>query len=102
MDVVLLAFLFLPMWTNRRKEDVQIALAQLKSMGYEDVGGWLTELIRAKEGDVSKVLDALLPSGPRKEMCPKSWMPSTHQLMNLKLKFENNCSLLCVFQPYSC
>lgn len=31
-------------------------------MGYEDEGGWLTELIRAKGGDVAKVLDALHPT----------------------------------------
>ena len=41
-------------------EVIEQALAQLKSMGYEDdEGGWLTELIKAKGGDVSKVLDAL-------------------------------------------
>lgn len=38
---------------------IEQALAQLKSMGYEDEGGWLTELIKAKGGDVGKVLDAL-------------------------------------------
>ena len=34
-------------------------LEQLKGMGFEDEGGWLTELIRAKEGDLQKILDAL-------------------------------------------
>ena len=38
---------------------IEQALAQLKSMGYEDEGGWLTELVKAKGGDVGKVLDAL-------------------------------------------
>ena len=38
---------------------IEQALAQLKSMGYEDDGGWLTELVKAKGGDISKVLDAL-------------------------------------------
>ena len=40
-------------------EVIEQALVQLKSMGYEDDGGWLTELVKAKGGDISKVLDAL-------------------------------------------
>lgn len=34
-------------------------LVQLKAMGYEDEGGWLTELVKTKGGDIGKVLDAL-------------------------------------------
>ncbi len=49
---------------------MQIALAQLSSMGYEDEGGWLTELVRAKGGDVAKVLDALHPTGDESEAKP--------------------------------
>lgn len=41
---------------------IEEALAQLRSMGYHDEGGWLMELVRAKSGDVTKVLDALHPS----------------------------------------
>lgn len=48
--------------TATSEEVVETALAQLKSMGYEDEGGWLTELVRAKGGDVTKVLDALHPA----------------------------------------
>lgn len=43
-------------------EVVEEALAQLSSMGYQDEGGWLKELVQAKGGDVSKVLDALHPT----------------------------------------
>ena len=43
-------------------EVVEEALAQLRSMGYQDEGGWLRELVQAKGGDVAKVLDALHPS----------------------------------------
>ena len=43
-------------------EVIDQTLAQLKSMGYQDEGGWLTELVKAKGGDISKVLDALHPT----------------------------------------
>lgn len=42
-------------------EVIEEALAQLRSMGYQDEGGWLKELVSAKGGDVAKVLDALHP-----------------------------------------
>lgn len=44
------------------EDQIQIAVAQLKSMGYEDDGGWLTELVKAKKGDVDRVLEALHPT----------------------------------------
>lgn len=34
---------------------------QLKSMGIVDEGGWLYELVKAKGGDLQKILDALQP-----------------------------------------
>ena len=37
-------------------------LEQLKAMGFEDESGWLYELVKAKEGDLQKVLDALHPT----------------------------------------
>lgn len=43
-------------------EFLEQTLTQLRSMGYEDEGGWLTELVKAKGGDISKVLDALHPT----------------------------------------
>lgn len=40
---------------------VEEAVAQLRTMGFDDEGGWLTELARAKGGDIGKILDALHP-----------------------------------------
>ena len=37
-------------------------LEQLQAMGFEDEGGWLYELVKAKEGDLQKILDALHPA----------------------------------------
>lgn len=34
-------------------------MSQLRGMGFDNDGGWLTELVRAKGGDIEKVLDAL-------------------------------------------
>ena len=47
-----------------QEDQIQIAVAQLRSMGYmyEDEGGWLTELVKAKKGNVERVLEALHPS----------------------------------------
>ena len=41
---------------------IKAALTQLQGMGFDNEGGWLTELVRAKGGDIGKVLDALHPS----------------------------------------
>merc|ERR1712110_343409 len=45
-------------------EDPKVAdaLAQMKAMGFSDEGGWLSNLLKAKSGDVAKVLDAIQPS----------------------------------------
>ncbi len=48
--------------TEVSAEVVEEALAQLRSMGYQDEGGWLLELVKAKGGDITKVLDALHPT----------------------------------------
>merc|ERR1712198_412316 len=44
-------------------EDPKVAgaLAQMKAMGFSDNGGWLSSLLKAKSGDVGKVLDAIQP-----------------------------------------
>eukprot|EP00731_Ephydatia_muelleri_P030586 Em0022g100a len=44
------------------EDQIQIAVAQLMSMGYEDEGGWLTELVKAKKRNIERVLEALHPS----------------------------------------
>ncbi len=41
---------------------IEQTVAQLQSMGFDDEGGWLTELVKAKGGEIGKVLDALHPS----------------------------------------
>merc|ERR1739841_30174 len=38
------------------------ALAQMQAMGFSDDGGWLSNLLKAKSGDVGKVLDAIQPN----------------------------------------
>merc|ERR1712110_386268 len=45
-------------------EDPKVAdaLAQMKAMGFSDDGGWLSSLLKAKSGDVGKVLDAIQPN----------------------------------------
>ncbi len=37
-------------------------LEQLKGMGFEADGGWLYDLVKAKAGDLQKILDALNPA----------------------------------------
>lgn len=44
------------------QDAIQQVVAQLRGMGFDDDGGWLTELVKAKGGDIEKVLDALHPS----------------------------------------
>ena len=39
-------------------------LQKLKEMGFEDTEFWLTELVKAKEGSLERVLDALQPVKP--------------------------------------
>ena len=41
---------------------VAVALAQMQAMGFSDDGGWLSDLLKAKSGDVGKVLDAIQPN----------------------------------------
>merc|ERR1712107_715131 len=47
---------------NEKEDKVEAALKAMQAMGFSDDGGWLTSLLRAKSGDVGKVLDAIKPS----------------------------------------
>merc|ERR1712018_415041 len=47
---------------NAEDPKVAGALAQMRAMGFSDDGGWLSNLLKAKSGDVGKVLDAIQPN----------------------------------------
>merc|ERR1712107_317415 len=47
---------------NEKEDNVEAALKTMQAMGFSDDGGWLSSLLRAKSGDVGKVLDAIKPS----------------------------------------
>jgi sequestosome 1 len=42
-------------------DKVAAALTTMKAMGFSDDGGWLSNLLKAKSGDVGKVLDTIQP-----------------------------------------
>merc|ERR1719195_1175246 len=46
---------------NEKEDKVEAALKTMQAMGFTDDGGWLSNLLRAKSGDVGKVLDAIKP-----------------------------------------
>lgn len=41
------------------EDPLEVAIAQMKAMGFEDHDGWLAQLIVAKEYNIDKVLDAI-------------------------------------------
>merc|ERR1719432_212516 len=47
---------------NEKEDKVEAALKTMQAMGFSDDGGWLSSLLRAKSGDVDKVLDSIKPS----------------------------------------
>merc|ERR1712047_225487 len=44
---------------NEKEDNVEAALKTMQAMGFSDDGGWLSNLLRAKSGDVGKVLDTI-------------------------------------------
>ena len=40
-------------------DPLEVAIAKMRAMGFEDDSGWLKQLITAKEYDLNKVLDAM-------------------------------------------
>merc|ERR1712113_872234 len=46
---------------NEKEDKVEAALKTMRAMGFSDDGGWLSNLLRAKSGDVGKVLDTIQP-----------------------------------------
>jgi len=43
---------------------IQVALQAMLNMGFRNDGGWLTQLLEAKNGDIGKALDVLQPAAP--------------------------------------
>jgi len=41
---------------------IKVAVEAMKNMGFTDEGGWLTNLLAAKGGDIGKVLDLIRPT----------------------------------------
>lgn len=40
-------------------DPLEVAIAQMQAMGFEDDSGWLVQLLKSKNYDISKVLDAI-------------------------------------------
>ena len=50
--------------TKHKDPRIQVALQAMLSMGFKNDGGWLTQLLEAKEGDIGRALDVLKAFNP--------------------------------------
>merc|ERR1711963_1139804 len=66
---------------NEKEDKVEAALKTMQAMGFSDDGGWLSSLLRAKSGDVGKVLDTIKPS-----VLDRYWLPCPIGPIKLSLK----------------
>ena len=47
--------------TYDRNSKITEAVGQMRSMGFNDEGGWLTQLCTTKRGNIEEILDVLAP-----------------------------------------